>query len=462
MKMLKYLFLASMLLAGPASAQWQVPDHSVPIGNGGGVIGFNSAAPSTAGKPLLSNGASSDPSFQDLTGPANTVKCNPTTSTGVIQDCTGIIGVASTQTSNYTAQSADCGGRIYLGGNTQFALTVNAANTYPLGCHFSIQNIDGYTGVGTGRGKQMLINGITTHFLYPGQKLDIDTNVAGTAWVPRQPLSGADGQVWFVPSNNVFFFMDTGGSDTNNDGLASGASGSFASPQGCVGAVYARIYMRKLESQAFCSGTAGQTFSPGTMVTAFFQLPNSSLTINSTSPGTRWTWNCPVGLPCLQVGDNFLGQTADISMVGSSTTAVIIAGHQFSILDAVNLEMVGNSSSTNGFDCDSDTHYNISGGYHYKGTFNLLINGCQGSSIQVSNAFATSGTATVSRPYNLTTGAKMTFAGNVAFDNTGLTTSVGLVQSNSTLNNFAGSGTIPGGAPTPTSGGIYCTANPCP
>ncbi len=54
-----------LLLATPAEqagAQWQVPDHSVPVGRGAGT-GFKNAAPGTTGYPLLSNGASSDPSF---------------------------------------------------------------------------------------------------------------------------------------------------------------------------------------------------------------------------------------------------------------------------------------------------------------------------------------------------------------------------------------------------------------
>ncbi len=64
------IILACLLgLCVPAVAQWQVPDHSVPIGRGAGT-GFKSAAPGTAGLPLLSNGASSDPSFSvlDLSG----------------------------------------------------------------------------------------------------------------------------------------------------------------------------------------------------------------------------------------------------------------------------------------------------------------------------------------------------------------------------------------------------------
>jgi len=67
-----FAFVASMAatalaLAGmPVDAQWQTPDHSVPIGNGAGIVGFSNAAPGTAGQPLVSNGPSADPSFQLL------------------------------------------------------------------------------------------------------------------------------------------------------------------------------------------------------------------------------------------------------------------------------------------------------------------------------------------------------------------------------------------------------------
>lgn len=48
-------------------AQWQTPNHSVPVGRGAtagaGNTGFRSAVPGTAGLPLLSAGAATDPAF---------------------------------------------------------------------------------------------------------------------------------------------------------------------------------------------------------------------------------------------------------------------------------------------------------------------------------------------------------------------------------------------------------------
>lgn len=56
------LALLALLIAAPAAAQ-QVQIHSVPIGKGGGVSGFNAAVPGASGMPLVSQGAAADPAF---------------------------------------------------------------------------------------------------------------------------------------------------------------------------------------------------------------------------------------------------------------------------------------------------------------------------------------------------------------------------------------------------------------
>lgn len=68
-KLLSFVMVASaasFIACAPGVAQWQTPDHSVPIGRGAGT-GYKFAAPGTSGQALLSTGASSDPSFQALT-----------------------------------------------------------------------------------------------------------------------------------------------------------------------------------------------------------------------------------------------------------------------------------------------------------------------------------------------------------------------------------------------------------
>jgi hypothetical protein len=74
------LAAALFMSVQPAGAQWQTPNHSVPIGRGGGVTGFGNAVPGTIGIPLTSNGATTDPSFAParnagiMPGAANTMK----------------------------------------------------------------------------------------------------------------------------------------------------------------------------------------------------------------------------------------------------------------------------------------------------------------------------------------------------------------------------------------------------
>lgn len=69
MKMFRLFAVAISLLASPALAQWQTPNHSVPIGRGAGVTGFGNAVPGTAGLPFVSNGPGADPSFRFIPGP---------------------------------------------------------------------------------------------------------------------------------------------------------------------------------------------------------------------------------------------------------------------------------------------------------------------------------------------------------------------------------------------------------
>ena len=65
MKMLRLIAaVVAFLSAAPAIAQWQTPNHSVPAGRGGGIVGFGNSLPGTVGSVLTSNGPTQDPTFQ--------------------------------------------------------------------------------------------------------------------------------------------------------------------------------------------------------------------------------------------------------------------------------------------------------------------------------------------------------------------------------------------------------------
>lgn len=61
-----------LLLALPAAAQWQVPNHAIPVGRGSGVSGFSFIAPGAAGRAIVSDGTtwgvSASPAIQTLIG----------------------------------------------------------------------------------------------------------------------------------------------------------------------------------------------------------------------------------------------------------------------------------------------------------------------------------------------------------------------------------------------------------
>jgi len=67
--MMKYLVSAAValsLLSASAQAQWQTPNHSVPIGRGMGVIGHGNVPPGALGLPFLGQGPTTDPAFGAL------------------------------------------------------------------------------------------------------------------------------------------------------------------------------------------------------------------------------------------------------------------------------------------------------------------------------------------------------------------------------------------------------------
>lgn len=106
---------ALFIVRSPAMAQWQVPDHSVPVGRGPG-LGFKFAAPGSPGFTLTSNGATSDPSFGQIgsgalpspftngTASGNTSKFATTTGTLTNGNC-----VKLDANGNFVDAGAACG-----------------------------------------------------------------------------------------------------------------------------------------------------------------------------------------------------------------------------------------------------------------------------------------------------------------------------------------------------------------
>lgn len=144
---------------------------------------------------------------------------------------TDVSPITAIQTTNYTAPtvSAPCNQTVPLAGNTTFTFTLNAASGYPDGCRIRVTNADVYTGVGTGRGKFLAINGLsfTNAWLYPGQSTEF--TAINNVWVE----TGYGQRQRWKPGVNVTFFINLDGavgSDTLNDGLVSSAGGPWNTP----------------------------------------------------------------------------------------------------------------------------------------------------------------------------------------------------------------------------------------
>jgi len=132
-------------------------------------------------------------------------------------------GASSFKTSNYTIANTDCGTTVQYGTGVTGSITATLPSTtgFPVGCTVIVKNGD------TVRGK--FLSGFPSDLnaiLYPLQSATVQ--VINSAWVTvRNPGR------WAIPSS-ISFFVDTAGSNTANDGLATGASGAFATLQKCV------------------------------------------------------------------------------------------------------------------------------------------------------------------------------------------------------------------------------------
>ncbi len=228
MKRVLLAALAWALLAVPAAAQWQTPDHSVPIGRGTGT-GFKFAAPNASGV-FLSTGTGVDPAFsptltlapatgltptfntlQALTG---TTSANCVTSPANFQfPCANLFNISSDSVDATTPSNAldgwqfnhTFGGSTLKGARQSLDVTANFTapssasngnpNYVPLVGQMNVFSDDGGTGLtpATGRGNffggNLVVrsSGAATNLL-GGTGLEIDMGMGGSQ-VVRSGLS---------------------------------------------------------------------------------------------------------------------------------------------------------------------------------------------------------------------------------------------------------------------------------
>lgn len=210
-----YVRIAAVLalFTSPALAQYQVPNHSVPIGRGAGVQGYGNAAPGAAGLPLVSGGSSVDPAY----GPA------------------GINGGG-------TGASTAAGARTNLG-----VTATGADTTYA----FRANNLSDLGSIATARGNLIPANSLTlSQFPTIGAATVLGSVAGGTPAALTQTqltalvnsasatLSGAL-PAW--PGNTTTFFRGDGTYATLNaaalGGLGTGVAAALGVNVGSAGAL---------------------------------------------------------------------------------------------------------------------------------------------------------------------------------------------------------------------------------
>src|SRR5258708_28582749 len=162
------------------------------------------------------------PTPTSLTEPARLQELNAQI-TSVTQTLPSVFSVQLIKTATYIVVNGDNLSSILLGGNAFYPLVLNAPSGYSATFAIRVVNTD------STRGKLISPSGITSFILWPNQSVTI-WNLYNVCQI--DPV----GQRWFcrtVPT----FYVNVLGSDTNNDGLASGSSNAFATIQHAVDVV---------------------------------------------------------------------------------------------------------------------------------------------------------------------------------------------------------------------------------
>jgi hypothetical protein len=347
------------------------------------------------------------------------------------------------QTANYTIQNTDCGKTVLITGG-QFTATLPSTSGFTEGCTVYVKNGD------TGAGKAL--SGFPAGLTSPNMEWPLQTlgvQVINSAWrIIQNPGR------WQVANLNLF--VNTSGTDSN-DGLTSATSIRHLDMCRAIAQLYIDTISQG-NGGITCNVQAGQTFQE--FVQVFFPLVGGGTLIYQGNGG-QFNWVPANGSYALQFGDlGVVGLTnVNFTTSGASSAAGLILGHNYGVLD-VNSSVSFHSDSpgvTTMIDCDFDTHFNINNGFLYSGTItSFLFRACQNSAWNINNNISTTTTTAIGRLFWANGGSTVTFQGNVTWGATGLTTSVALVSGNSVVNNLGGA--LPGGAPSPTTGGQYCTS----
>ncbi|MET4426579.1 hypothetical protein [Bradyrhizobium sp. RT3a] len=391
-----------------------VPAHSIPIGKGAAVGGFNNIAPSAPGQILIDQGSGNDPQFKPMTGSC-TLDVNGVTSCASLGGGTRVVVSACD-----AIDSSDCFKTVAVNYSAGVAMeTLPSTSGFPSGCPIWLVNT-GSRGVGFA-GSFWPAMSLNQPILYPGQSLAIQ-NINGT-WraivVPgRYRVNGV----------NVYVDAINGSANTSGvyaDGLAP-AEGAFATPSQAFGFVYSTvdtigsyptIWLTAQTPLAECDTLQGQI--TGTNV-GFIKGYGGNAIWSTSGPG------CSSSKAALNIGDGAQWELQDITFVVNCSGCYGIFLHQHGVADILSgVHFTGSASNIVAIGSDHGGFLNLSSGSNMNitGTITAFLALGQGTQVNLG-------------PMNLT------FNGTVAMSTL---MQIGGAGTNINTSTFSYSGSVPVG-----------------
>lgn len=169
----------------------------------------------------------------------------------------GWLNSINSQTGTYAVVNSDFGDTVALGGVSFYDVTLAAAAGFRPDFICALANVD------AARGKRIVPNGVTPFILYPGQTAILFVN--NGAWSVMRPTR------WKLTAA-VTLYVDGAGS-ANNDGLAAGAGGAYATMAQAISAAQNNI---DLQGQNLTISVADATYTVAVTISGPFTGQNGA------------------------------------------------------------------------------------------------------------------------------------------------------------------------------------------